>query len=145
MREHDVLLCRANVEPEAHDDDKRLLVRRIVGRALLATSVLLIVAGLPGPHAIAASSADQAAGAEVFKQSGCEHCHGPDGIGTNRAPSLTTVGKRLKKDQIERQILAGGKQMPPFADVLTFDETHKLVDYLSHKKKATKLVPGAED
>jgi mono/diheme cytochrome c family protein len=143
MREHDVLLCRANRRPESHDHDERLLVRRIAGRVLLATSVLLIVAGFRGPRASAASSADRDAGAVVFKQNGCEHCHGPGGIGTERGPSLTTVGKRLNKDQIEHQILGGGKQMPPFADVLTFDETRKLVDYLAHMKKAPKPVPGS--
>jgi mono/diheme cytochrome c family protein len=85
-----------------------------------------------------ASSADRAAEAEIFKQNGCEHCHGSDGVGTDRGPSLSTVGKRLKKDQIEQQIRDGGKQMPPFKDVLNEDETHKLVDYLAHKKKAPK-------
>ena len=93
-------------------------------------------------HAIAASSANRAAGAELFKQHGCEHCHGVDGIGTDRGPSLMTVGKRLHKDQIEHQILDGGKQMPPFKDVLNDDEVRKLVDYLAHKKKAPKPVPG---
>jgi mono/diheme cytochrome c family protein len=142
MREHDVVLGRATRGPEASEHDERLLVRRIVGRVLLATSVLLIVDGIPGSHARAASSADRAAGAELFKQNGCEHCHGTDGIGTDRGPSLTTVGKRLHKDQIEHQILDGGKQMPPFKDVLNDDETRKLVDYLAHKKKPPKPVPG---
>jgi mono/diheme cytochrome c family protein len=103
--------------------------------------MFLIVAGLCGPRASAVSISDRDAGAELFKQCGCEHCHGPDGVGTDRGPSLTTVGKRLKKEQIEHQILDGGKQMPPFEDVLTFDETRKLVDYLSHKKKAPKPLP----
>lgn len=143
MRELDVLLCRANRETETNDQDERLRVRRIVGRVLLATSVLLAVAGFPGRRVSAASSADRAAGAVVFKQNGCEHCHGPNGVGTDRGPSLSTVGKRLNKDQIEHQILGGGKQMPPFADVLTFDETRKLVDYLSHMKKAPKPAPGS--
>ena len=136
------LLYQANREREARDHDERPHVRRIAGRVLLAASGLMIVAGLPGLHASAASNADRAAGAVLFKQTGCEHCHGPDGIGTNRAPSLTTVGKRLNKDQIEHQILGGGKRMPPFGDVLTFDETRKLVDYLAHKKKAPKPMPG---
>ena len=142
MRERDVLLRRANMGPEASESDERLLVRRIIGRVLLAASVLLIFAGLPGAHARAASNSDRAAGAELFKQNGCEHCHGVEGIGTDRGPSLTTVGKRLHKDQIQQQILDGGKQMPPFKDVLNDDETRKLVDYLAHKKKAPKAVPG---
>ena len=141
MRQQDVLPGRANraelIGPQVHDHG-----RRVAGRILLATSLLLIVAGLPGPHARAASSADRAAGAELFKRNGCEHCHGPDGVGTDRGPSLTTVGKRLKKGQIEHQILDGGKQMPSFKDVLSSDQTRKLVDYLAHKKKAPKPLPG---
>jgi mono/diheme cytochrome c family protein len=143
MRKCDVLLDRANTGPEAHHDDERLPTqRRIAGSVLLAMSVLLIVAALPGHNAQAASSADRAAGAQLFKQNGCEHCHGADGIGTDRGPSLTTVGKRLHKDQIEHQIRDGGKQMPPFQDVFNDDEVRKLVDYLAHMKKAPKPQPG---
>jgi len=144
MRERDVLFRRTKWGPERQNHEEQIPAsRRIVGRALLAGSLLLIVAGLAGPRAGASSSADRAAGAEIFKQNGCEHCHGPDGVGTDRAPSLATVGKRLKKDQIAQQILDGGKQMPPFRDVLSEDETRKLVDYLSHKKKAPKPLPGS--
>ena len=142
MTERDVLLRRAHTGPETSKRDERLLVRRIIGRVMLAGSVLLALAGLPGSHARAASNDDRSAGAEVFKQNGCEHCHGADGIGTDRGPSLTTVGKRLHKDQIQHQILDGGKQMPPFKDVLNDEDTHKLVDYLAHKKKAPKPAQG---
>jgi mono/diheme cytochrome c family protein len=139
MREDDVWLSRANTGPEIQDHDERITRwREVAGKALLAMSVLVIVAGVPGSHANAASNADRAAGAQIFKQNGCEHCHGSDGVGTDRGPSLATVGKRLKKEQIEQQIRDGGKQMPPFKDVLNEDETRELVDYLAHKKKAPK-------
>lgn len=144
MKERDVLPGGANWGPETKQSaEQRLAQRRIAGRVMLAMSVLLIVAGLPGSHAIAASSGDRAAGAEIFKQNGCEHCHGADGVGTDKGPALTTVGKRLKKDQIEQQIRDGGKQMPPFKDVLNDDDTRKLVDYLAHMKKAPKSRPGS--
>jgi mono/diheme cytochrome c family protein len=142
MTERDVLLRGANRGPEKEDLEGWPAWRRVAGRVLLASSLLLIVGGAVGPRAKAASSADRAAGAEVFKQNGCEHCHGPDGIGTDKAPSLATVGKRLKKDQIAQQIRDGGKQMPPFKDVLNDDDTRKLVDYLAHKKKAPKPLPA---
>lgn len=143
MRDHGDVLHEANVGYEVHDQIERSVARRMIAGALLATSVFLIAAGLPGSHARAASNADRAAGAELFKQNGCEHCHGVDGIGTDRGPSLSTVGKRLKKDQIERQIRDGGKQMPPFQDVLNDDQIRNLVDYLAHKKKVSKRVPGS--
>jgi mono/diheme cytochrome c family protein len=118
--------------------------RQLAGKLLLASSVLVgIIASLSGPRASAASRADRAAGQELFVQKGCAHCHGADGIGTDNGPSLMTVGKRLKKNEIARQIEDGGKQMPPFKDVLTGDETRKLVDYLAHKKKVPKPPPGS--
>ncbi len=104
----------------------------------------LVVVCFAGSGARAtASKTERAAGAELFKEKGCEHCHGVDGVGTEKGPSLTTVGKRLKKDEIERQIQEGGKQMPPFGDVLNQDEMRKLVDYLAHKKKTPKNVGGS--
>lgn len=141
MREDDFRPGGATKGPGTKNDERRS-VRRSAGRALLVISLFLIVASLPGRNASAASSGDRAAGAEIFKQNGCEHCHGADGIGTDRGPSLAAVGKRLHKDQIEHQIRDGGKQMPPFQDVLNDDQVRQLVDYLAHKKKAPKQQPG---
>jgi mono/diheme cytochrome c family protein len=118
----------------------RANLRLAAGRVLLGGSAFLTVAVGTGARA---SRADRAAGQELFQQKGCEHCHGPEGIGTDRGPSLVTVGKRLNKDEIKQQIQDGGKQMPPFKDVLTDDETRKLVDYLAHKKKVPKPRPGS--
>lgn len=142
MREHEVPLG-ADGGPEIDNGGGRFLMRRVVGGVLLAMSVLVIAAGFPGPRASAASGADRAAGAEVYKQNGCEHCHGADGVGTDKGPALTTVGKRLHKDQIEHQIRGGGKQMPPFQDVLNDGQIRDLVDYLAHKKKAPKPQHGS--
>jgi mono/diheme cytochrome c family protein len=118
-------------------------MRVLAGRVLLIAAVLLVVIGIPTGGARAASGADRAAGTALFKDKGCEHCHGADGVGTARGPSLSTVGKRLKKSEIERQIRDGGKQMPPFGDVLNDDEMKNLVEYLAHKKKAPKSAPGS--
>ncbi len=79
------------------------------------------------------------AGEQIFKTRGCEHCHGLDGIGTQRAPGLSTVGKRLKPAQIRQQILQGGKGMPAFGAILKEDEVTALVDFLKAKKKAPKM------
>jgi mono/diheme cytochrome c family protein len=57
-------------------------------------------------------------------------------VGTERAPDLSTVGKRKKRPQIEQQILHGGNGMPAFGAVLQPDEVQLLVDYLSAKRKA---------
>jgi len=76
----------------------------------------------------------------LFHERGCEHCHGVDGVGTERGPDLSGVGRLLHKPDIERQIRDGGKEMPAFGDALTTDELQQLVAYLAaKKKKGTKL------
>ncbi len=80
------------------------------------------------------------AGAELFAKSGCTFCHGPSGMGTERAPSLRDVHKRLTEEQIQHQIHDGGQMMPPFAEALTAEEIAKLAQFL-HAKDAWKLVP----
>lgn len=88
------------------------------------------------------SAADVPSGAVLFHEKGCEHCHGVNGVGIpGKAPSLLTVGKRLKKDAIEKQIHDGGQNMPPFGDALQPDEITALVDMLSKQKKAPKHLP----
>jgi mono/diheme cytochrome c family protein len=83
-----------------------------------------------------ASKDSEAAGAVLFHEKGCEHCHGADARGTDRAPDLSTVGKRLKKEQIAHQIHDGGASMPAFGDVLQPDEITDLVEFLHAKRKA---------
>jgi mono/diheme cytochrome c family protein len=61
-----------------------------------------------------------------------------NGHGGDLGPDLSTVGKRLKKQQIEHQIHDGGAAMPAFGDVLQPDEIKDLVDFLHAKRKAPK-------
>jgi len=89
-----------------------------------------------------ASTADLPSGAVLFHEKGCEHCHGVNGVGIpGKAPSLLTVGKRLKKDAIEKQIHDGGQNMPPFGDALQPDEIAALVSMLAKQKKAPRHLP----
>ena len=82
-------------------------------------------------------------GPELFHEKGCEHCHGANGVGiAGKGPSLLTVGKRLKKDAIEKQIHDGGKNMPAFGDALQPDEITVLVNMLAKQKKAPKHLPA---
>ncbi|HZQ43656.1 MAG TPA: cytochrome c [Acidobacteriaceae bacterium] len=119
--------------------------RAPVGRILLAAAVAMAAMSAWMPEgAVHAFSRKKRAEAEIlFREKGCEHCHGVDGVGTELGPSLNTVGKRLSKAQIEQQIKDGGKQMPAFGDVLSQAEVKNLVDYLVHKKKAPKGAPKA--
>jgi mono/diheme cytochrome c family protein len=95
-----------------------------------------------GPTVAASSKQGREAGAVLFHEKGCEHCHGVDGVGTERAPALTTVGKRRKKPQIEHQIEAGGNGMPAYGTVLQPEEIKWLVEFLHAKRKAPKPPKG---
>jgi mono/diheme cytochrome c family protein len=120
--------------------------------ALTGLSLLVLVASpfylLRHPsiqvvHAAANSGKDS--GAALFHEKGCEHCHGVNGRGGDLGPDLSTVGKRLKKEQIEHQIHDGGAAMPAFGDVLQPDEIKDLVDFLHAKRKAPKkALPAAK-
>jgi ubiquinol-cytochrome c reductase cytochrome b subunit len=119
-------------------------IRVMVCRLLLMTPILLVgmviacFFRVPGHSVYASLHEAEQAGAELFHKKGCERCHGIDGVGTKKAPDLRTIGKRWKKSQIEKQILDGGFEMPPFQDALERDEVKSLVAYLSAKRKLPK-------
>ena len=126
------------------------LPRRNLARLLFAVVCAMLVAyaacefpatlaSAPQTAVHASSRKDRAAGAAIFHEKGCEHCHGVEAVGTDLGPNLTTVGKRLRKNRIERQIREGGGNMPAFGDALTQDEVKALVAYLSAKKKPKSL------
>lgn len=114
-----------------------------VGRGLLAAALSIALLSAWVPHTtVHAYSHKQRAKAEIlFREKGCEHCHGAGGVGADRGPSLSAVGKRMSKAQIAQQIRDGGKQMPAFGDVLSQDEVKELVDYLAHNKRLPKGAP----
>jgi len=70
------------------------------------------------------------AGALVFQEKQCRNCHSLDGIGGQRGPSLDTVAVRLTKDQLIRQVLQGGGNMPAFGKNLSPPEVTALVAFL---------------
>jgi mono/diheme cytochrome c family protein len=103
------------------------------------TTTLVCGAPQPSPPIIHAYSSDsKRSGATVFHEKGCEHCHGVNGRGGELGPDLSTVGKHLKKQQIEHQIHDGGAAMPAFGDALQPDEIKDLVDFLHAKRKPPK-------
>lgn len=105
-----------------------------------ASSVLgfaLVALSLSAPLS-AADKASRAAGEATYHSAGCERCHGADWSGTDRGPDLRGIGKRSKRDEIDKQIRAGGGGMPAFGDVLTDPQIVQLVDFLEAQKKAPK-------
>jgi mono/diheme cytochrome c family protein len=77
-------------------------------------------------------------GPTIFRERGCSHCHEIEGVGGAKGPDLSGVGRRLKKAEIERQIVAGGDAMPAFGQVLPSEEIAALVGYL-HKCKDKRM------
>lgn len=99
-------------------------------------------------RAASESKADAKAGALLFRDKGCAHCHGAGGVGTKKAPSLVDIrkDKAWPPDKITEQILDGGDRMPPFRDSLSDEEIAQLVSYLraKHRPVAPPLPNGAE-
>jgi len=69
-------------------------------------------------------------GANVFQQKQCRNCHQLGGNGGERGPALDEVATRLTEDQLFRQVLLGGGNMPAYGSALSPAETTALVRFL---------------
>jgi ubiquinol-cytochrome c reductase cytochrome b subunit len=87
--------------------------------------------GLPIPDQfLKGKSALERRGALVFQAKQCHNCHSLDGKGGMRGPSLDTVAVRLTQDQLIRQVIQGGGNMPAYGKNLTPPETTAVVAFL---------------
>lgn len=77
-------------------------------------------------------------GAAVLQYKNCRNCHALEGSGGKRGPDLTTVGARMDKGQLDRQVLQGSEQtggdMPAYGKQLSPHEVTALVAYLQSLK-----------
>jgi len=73
-------------------------------------------------------------GAVVFQAKQCRNCHSIGGSGGMRGPALDDVAVRLTEDQLIRQVLQGGGNMPAYGKNLTPPETTALVRFLETLK-----------
>jgi ubiquinol-cytochrome c reductase cytochrome b subunit len=69
-------------------------------------------------------------GALVFQSKQCHNCHSLGEIGGKRGPELDAVAVRLTSDQLVRQVLQGGGNMPAYGKNLNPAETTALVAFL---------------
>jgi ubiquinol-cytochrome c reductase cytochrome b subunit len=69
-------------------------------------------------------------GALVLQNKQCRNCHMLDGRGGQRGPSLDSIAYRMTEDQIIRQVLQGGGNMPAYGNALSPSETKALVSFL---------------
>ena len=109
---------------------------------LLGTILVITVGSIATVESSAAPHQPVAEGASLFTSSGCPQCHGPTGLGTEKAPSLRDVPKHLNAEQTHTQIHDGGKLMPPFGEALTEEQIAALVEFLQ-AKNGWKLVEAS--
>jgi ubiquinol-cytochrome c reductase cytochrome b subunit len=76
------------------------------------------------------STALQRQGALVFQVKQCRNCHSLGDAGGQRGPALDSVAVRLTQDQLIRQVIQGGGNMPAYGKNLSPAETTALVAFL---------------
>jgi ubiquinol-cytochrome c reductase cytochrome b subunit len=75
-------------------------------------------------------SALERQGALVFQGKQCRNCHALANIGGKRGPALDDVAVRRTPDQLVRQVIQGGGNMPAYGKNLSPAETTALVAFL---------------
>jgi ubiquinol-cytochrome c reductase cytochrome b subunit len=107
------------------------------------------------PQYLVGRTALERRGALVLQAKQCRNCHSLDGIGGKRGPGLDSVAARLTQDQLIRQVIQGGGNMPAYGKNLTPPETTAVVAFLetlhppgqapaSNASQAIPLGAGAE-
>jgi ubiquinol-cytochrome c reductase cytochrome b subunit len=69
-------------------------------------------------------------GALVFQSKQCRNCHSLGETGGQRGPALDQVAVRLTQDQLIRQVIQGGGNMPAYGKNLSPPQTTALVAFL---------------
>jgi ubiquinol-cytochrome c reductase cytochrome b subunit len=78
-------------------------------------------------------------GALVFQAKQCRNCHSLGESGGQRGPALDGVAVQLTEDQLIRQVLQGGGNMPAYGKNLTPAETTALVAFLETLHSAAQV------
>ena len=85
-----------------------------------ATALILFALATTGATVVSAqhgkTKADEMAGAVLFRDQGCVHCHGVGGVGAKKGPALTGLpkDKEWTPEKITKQILDGGQDAAVF-------------------------------
>jgi len=77
-----------------------------------------------------ATTALERQGALVFQVKQCRNCHSLGESGGQRGPALDAVAVRMTQDQLIRQVIQGGGNMPAYGRNLSPAETTALVAFL---------------
>jgi ubiquinol-cytochrome c reductase cytochrome b subunit len=88
--------------------------------------------GPPAPSRyIRGAGALERQGAIVFQSKQCRNCHSLAGFGGQRGPALDLIATRMTQDQMIRQVLQGGGNMPAYGKNLSPSEVTALVSFLT--------------
>ena len=82
------------------------------------------------PRLLHGRTALERQGALVFQAKQCRNCHALGNSGGRRGPALDAVAVELTRDQLVRQVLQGGGNMPAYGKNLSPAETTALVAFL---------------
>jgi ubiquinol-cytochrome c reductase cytochrome b subunit len=85
----------------------------------------------------------QRQGALVLQNKQCRNCHSLQGAGGQRGPALDAIAGRMTEDQIIRQVLQGGGNMPAYGNALNPSETKALVSFLT-TLRGNELAPAID-
>jgi ubiquinol-cytochrome c reductase cytochrome b subunit len=77
-------------------------------------------------------------GAAVFQNKQCRNCHSLGGVGGERGPALDDVATRLTRDEMIRQVIQGGGNMPAYGKKLSPAEVDALVSFMQTLTPKTK-------
>ncbi len=77
-------------------------------------------------------------GALVFQNKQCRNCHALGGEGGERGPALDSVATRLTRDEMVRQVVQGGGNMPAYGKKLSPAEVDALVAFMQTLTPRTK-------
>jgi ubiquinol-cytochrome c reductase cytochrome b subunit len=87
--------------------------------------------GAPVPAAyLERRTALERQGALVFQNKQCRNCHALGGSGGKRGPALDSVSASLTRDELIRQVIQGGGNMPAYGRNLDPAQTEALVAFL---------------
>jgi ubiquinol-cytochrome c reductase cytochrome b subunit len=92
---------------------------------------------LPIPFAnVRGRTALELQGALVLQNKQCRNCHSLGGEGGRRGPALDDVATRLTRDQLIRQVLQGGGNMPAYGKNLSPAEVTAVVAFMQTMRPA---------
>ena len=87
--------------------------------------------GAPVPaHLLHRTTALERQGALIFQVKQCRNCHSLGESGGERGPALDSVAVRLTQDQLIRQVIQSGGNMPAYGKNLSPPETTALIAFL---------------